>query len=95
MAGRAGRMSEPAEPEDGRGAARLGDKARWEVAARIRLEHPRWVVLWLARLGQYRAYPLFRAPRGTVVDAQDPDQLVTQMSQVEQEAPRRPAGTGR
>ena len=59
------------------------DAERWQVAARLRREHPRWVVIWLSSPGVYRAYPLLRARRGTVLSGHTPDQLAAQMDQVE------------
>jgi len=38
------------------------DAARWQAAKQLRQQRPGWVVIWLARTGQYRAYPLFKAP---------------------------------
>jgi hypothetical protein len=35
----------------------VGDDAeRWREAARLRDECPGWVIIWLARTGEYRAY---------------------------------------
>jgi hypothetical protein len=60
-----------------------------EEAARLRREHPRWVVFWLAREGQYRARPLFRAPRESVASAATPAELVVQMDKIEVAARKR------
>ena len=68
-----------------------GEAARWQAAKRIREERPRWVVIWLARTGQFKAYPKFAAPRGTTPSAQTPAELTAQMEQIEQAA-RRPRG---
>lgn len=58
------------------GGADADDEAgRWRNAARLRRERPAWVVIWLANAGCYRAYPLFRAPRGTALTAATPEQL--------------------
>jgi hypothetical protein len=32
------------------------DAERWREAARLRDECPGWVIIWLARTGEYRAY---------------------------------------
>lgn len=64
------------------------DVQRWREAARLRHEHPGWIVLWLARIGQYRAYRL-RGRRDTVLTAPTPVDLVAQIGQSEQEAPGR------
>jgi hypothetical protein len=71
----------PKEHEDASGI--LPGVTGDEEAARLRREHPRWVVFWLAREGQYRARPLFRAPRGSVASAATPAELVVQMDQIE------------
>lgn len=47
------------------------------------------MVIWVAREALYCAYPLLRAPRGTVLTAATPDELAAQMEQVQQAA-RRP-----
>jgi hypothetical protein len=69
-----------------------GDDAdRWREAGRLRREHAGWVVIWLARLGQYRAYPLVHARRGTALTASTPAGLAALISQAEQAARRPPA----
>ena len=67
-------------------SAAADDAGRRRAAARIRREHPGWVVIWAARAGRYSAYPLFRAPRGTVATAATPDELAAQMDQIQQAA---------
>jgi len=67
------------------------DAARQREAARIRQERERWVVIWVPRESCYKAYPKFRAPRGTVVRAAQPQELMAQIDQVELAA-RKPAG---
>jgi hypothetical protein len=70
---------------DGQSAA--ADEAdHLQAAARIRREHPGWVVIWVARTGRYHAYPLFRTPRGTAVTAATPDELAAQMDRIRQAA---------
>ena len=61
---------------------------RRAVAAQIRDRRPGWVVIWAAAAGRYRAWPLFRAPRGTSLTAQTPEEMTAQMDQVEQAAGR-------
>ena len=73
---------------DGSAAASDAEGACWLQAARIRQDHPRWVVIWLSRERSYRAYPKFRARRGTVVSADGPEELIAQMKQVELSAGR-------
>ena len=74
-----------ARPDRGTDAlATHEDAACWLAAKRLRQQRPAWVVIWIARIGSYRAYPLFRAPRGTVLTAETPEQLAAQMDQAEQ-----------
>jgi hypothetical protein len=63
------------------------DADHWQTVARIRGERSGWVVIWLAAAGCYRAYPLFRAPRGTAVTAATPGELTARMDQVRLEKP--------
>ena len=56
------------------------DAAHWRAVERLRSEHPRWVVIWLASAHSYRAYPLFRAPRETALTAATPEELAHQMN---------------
>ena len=72
----------------------LDEAACRREAARIRQERPGWVVIWLPGERLFRAYPKFRAPRGTVASATQPGELVTQMEKAELAA-RRPAGRSR
>ena len=65
-----------------------GDADRWREAGRLRREHAGWVVIWLARLGQYRAYPLVQARRGTALTASTPADLAALIRQAEQAARR-------
>ena len=82
-------------PPPGEAAAPPDEEAAcWRAARQIREERPGWVVIWIARTGQFKAYPKFAAPRGTAPTAQTPDQLTAQMEQVEQAA-RRPRSHAR
>jgi hypothetical protein len=63
------------------------DADHWQTVARIRGERSGWVVIWMASAGCYRAYPLFRAPRRTVVTAATPDELTARMDQVQLNKP--------
>jgi hypothetical protein len=69
------------------------ETACWETAGQIRRERPGWVVIWVARKGQYQARPLFRAPRDTVAAAATPEGLTAQMDAVQQAARPRPLRT--
>ena len=73
----------PASP-----AAEAADNAdQRQAAIQLRRQHPRWVVIW-APAGHFCARPLFRAPRGTCLTAQTPEEMTAQMEQVEQAAAR-------
>jgi hypothetical protein len=78
-------------------AAEADDNAdQRQAAIQLRRQHPRWVVIW-APAGHFCARPLFRAPRGTCLTAQTPEEMIAQMDQIEQAAnkPRdRAGGTG-
>ena len=41
------------------------------------------LVIWVTQARQFRAYPLFRAPRGTVLTAAAPDELAAQMDRIQ------------
>jgi hypothetical protein len=61
-----------------------GDDARcWREAARLRREHPGWVVLWLDRTRQFRAYRLRQARHDSVLTAGTPADLVAQIGEAE------------
>jgi hypothetical protein len=70
------------------------DDAPRRAAAQIRDRRPGWVVIWAAPAGRFRAWPLFRAPPGTSLTAQTPEELTAQMDQVERAA-RRPGSRSR
>jgi hypothetical protein len=63
------------------------DAARWEAAAQVRQDHPRWVVIWVARKNQYQARPTFPAPAGTVVIGVTPEALVAEIVRFEKRRP--------
>jgi hypothetical protein len=61
------------------------DAARWRDAARLRAEHSGWVIVWLARTGQFRAYKrLPGARRDTSLTAATTDALATKITAAEQ-----------
>jgi hypothetical protein len=60
------------------------DAGRWREAARLRRDHPRWVVIWLAPIRKYRAYArLPGARRDTALTASTPAGLAAQIGQAE------------
>jgi hypothetical protein len=69
------------------------DDACWREAVRLRREHPKWVVIWLASAKQYRAYRrLPGARRDTTLSAGKPEDLAAQITEAEQ--PPTPGGGG-
>jgi hypothetical protein len=66
------------------------ESARWEAVARVRADHPGWVVIWSRLSGEFQARPLFRAPKGTVAAGPTPETLIAQMTAIQAAAPRRP-----
>jgi hypothetical protein len=68
-------------------------ESRRRGAAEIRRQHPGFVVIWAADLGKFRAWPLIRAPRGTVLTAETPGDMAAQMERIEQAAARGPRST--
>jgi hypothetical protein len=80
MTGRPG--SPPGDPP-----AADDDAGRWREAARLRRDHPRWVVIWLAPIRKFRAYArLPGARRDTALTASTPAGLADQIGQAEQAA---------
>jgi hypothetical protein len=72
------------QPGTGRNRAADDDEACWQHAARLRREHPAWVVIWVASIHRYRAYRLSRSRRDSALTAETPDDLATQISRAEQ-----------
>jgi hypothetical protein len=72
------------QPGDEGARAADDDAACWQHAARLRREHPAWVVIWIAGTRQYRAYRLSRSRRDTALTAETPDDLAAQISRAEQ-----------
>jgi hypothetical protein len=65
------------------------DAACWQHARRLRGDHPRWVIIWLAPAREYRAYR--RLPgvrRDTTLAAATPDALAAAISRAEQAIPQ-------
>jgi hypothetical protein len=69
------------QPTSPSGPGNGTDAELWNEAKRLRAEHPGWIVLWLADLRQYRAYPLVHARRGTALTAPTPHELAAQINQ--------------
>jgi hypothetical protein len=76
----------------GGGPSDQGDDARcWREAARLRREHPGWVVLWLDRTREFRAYRLRQARHDSVLTAGTPADLVAQIGEAERVIGTQPA----
>jgi hypothetical protein len=89
-------MTVPDPAPAGPRAAAGDDAGCWQEAARLRREHPGWIVIWLAPIRQYKAYRrLPGARRDTALAARTPGDLAAQITQAEQARrtppPRRPA----
>jgi hypothetical protein len=54
-----------------------------DTAEAIQADNSNWLVMWGVFTHQYVAFPLFRAPAGTVVQSASPQRLVRQMRQAE------------
>lgn len=73
-----------------------GDPQRWQEAARLRGEHPRWVIVWLAQPGEFHAYARLPGARSdTALAAPSADDLAAQIDQAEQTATARSARRSR
>jgi hypothetical protein len=66
------------------------DAACWRAAGVLRADHPGWVVVWLARIRQFRAYRLSR--RALTLTAPDPASLAAQITAAERDGPEPAAG---
>jgi len=67
------------------------DAGRWQEAARLRREHPGWIVLWLAGIGQYKTYRRLPGARhDTALTAATASDLAAQITQAELCARRTP-----
>ena len=68
------------------------DDACWQEAARLRREHPPWVVIWLASEHEFRAYRRMPgARRDTTLAASTPDDLAALIADAECALPSAPA----
>jgi hypothetical protein len=59
------------------------DDKQWQVAREIEQSCPHWLVLWGCYSRLFWAFPLFQAPKGTIVSAPDRERLVADMHGVE------------
>lgn len=65
------------------------------AAARLQRDHRNWLVLWGCYTHNYVAFPLFPAPRGTILTAATPGEMTAKMRRAERvagvRAPSQPA----
>jgi len=59
------------------------DDAHRETAKRLARDFPNWLIVWGIYTRQYVAFPLFDAPRGTILAARDPSALAARLQQTE------------
>jgi hypothetical protein len=83
-------MNSPA-PGPGDATAPDNDAACWQVAKQLRSEHPKWLVIWVARTRRYHAYRLSGFRPGTGLTDTQPAGLATQIEYAERAAASRPA----
>lgn len=75
------RLARSSKPQPANPAGRDAD--RYETAQAIQQAHPDWLVMWGVYTRQYVAFPLFRAPAGSIVQSANPDKLVQRIQQAE------------
>jgi hypothetical protein len=56
------------------------------AAAQLQHEHRNWLVMWGCYTRAYIAFPLFAAPRGTILTAAAPAEMVAKMRRQERSA---------
>lgn len=56
------------------------------AAARLQHDHKNWLVLWGCYTHNYVAFPLFPAPRGTIITAATPGEMAGRMRRQERMA---------
>jgi hypothetical protein len=65
-----------------------------QKAKEIEQQQPGWMVLYGSYTKEYVAFPLFRAPPGTILTANYPPALITRMQQTERRLHGRPRHRG-
>ena len=56
------------------------------AAAQLQRDHKHWLVMWGCYTRTYIAFPLFAAPRGTILTAAAPAEMVAKMRRQERTA---------
>jgi hypothetical protein len=67
------------EPMDAAG----DEQQHRDTADGLQRDHPRWLVLYGTYTRQYVAFPLFSAPRGTILSNAQPGALARQIQKAE------------
>lgn len=65
------------------------DAACQQAAKQLRAEYPAWLVIWVARTRQFRAWPLAASRAGAGLADTEPGGLAAQIKQAEQAAASR------
>jgi hypothetical protein len=68
-----------------------GDDTARQAARQLRSDHPKWLVIWVARTQRYHAYRLAAANAGAGLTDTEPAGLAAQIRQAENAAASRPA----
>lgn len=63
-----------------------------QAAAQLQHDHMNWLVMWGCYTHSYVAFPLFHAPRGTVLTGTSPGEIATKMRWQERSARVPPPG---
>ncbi len=84
-----------ASPPAGHRNMTADDVARWQAAKQLRAEHPKWLVIWVARTRRFHAYLLAASRAGAGLTDTEPAGLAAQMEQAERAATSRRARPGR
>lgn len=53
------------------------------AAARLQHDHRHWMIMWGCYTRMYVAFPLFPAPRGTILTASTPEEMAAKMRRQE------------
>jgi hypothetical protein len=61
----------------------IRDDSMAAIAGRIVEVFPHWLVMWGAYTREFWAYPCFRAPKGAVLHARDPNDLAGMMHRLQ------------
>jgi hypothetical protein len=90
LAGQRGQASRNVGPPSAGTDAPLTDEdaARWKEAIQLRRAYTRWLIIWVARAGRFRAYPLASSRARTTLTAPTADDLAAKISQADRAARR-------